>query len=160
MYYFPKCCYTGGLTLEHPHSDIDILCHWFSPEAPSRVSSFGSLTHFRKEAKPPAAGSATRCLECPYETDCAYSAKRSEHSFQFAAPLLSSADGIPVYLDPVAKGHKGWPADILVDGLPDIENITQALRTGPYGRCVYESDNDVCDNQVSHSSPDAAFPLT
>lgn len=36
----------------------------------------------------------------------------------------------------------------LVDGLPDIENVTHALRTGPYGQCVYESPNDVCDQQV------------
>ncbi len=69
-----------GLTAR---SDIDILCHWFAPEAPSRVSSFGSLTHFRKEAKPPAAGAATRCLDCPYEPECAYSAKRSMSRSQF-----------------------------------------------------------------------------
>ncbi|KAF8076234.1 hypothetical protein FPV67DRAFT_1407569 [Lyophyllum atratum] len=113
-----KCCH-----------DIDILCHWFSPRTPSRVSSFGSLQHFRKSAKPAAAGSATRCLDCPVEKECPYSAKK-------------------IYLDPVSKGNTGWPASPLVDGIPDIENITDALKTGPYGKCVYESDNDVCDQQV------------
>ena len=34
-------------------------------------------------------------------------------------------------------------ADVL-----DIENITEALKTGPYGQCVYEAGNDVVDNQV------------
>ena len=46
------------------------------------------------------------------------------------------------------QGQTGWPAAVLVDGIPDIENITDALKTGPYGRCAYECDNDVGDNQV------------
>ena len=53
-----------------------------------------------------------------------------------------------VYLDRVAKGETGWPLTSLVDGIPDIENVTEALEHGPYGKCVYERDNDVCDNQV------------
>ncbi|KAG5637464.1 hypothetical protein H0H81_004481 [Sphagnurus paluster] len=110
-------------------NDIDILCHWFSPRRPARVSSFGSLQHFRKSAKPSAAGTATRCLECPLQKECAYSAKK-------------------IYLDPVAGGNPGWPAAVLVDGVADIENITAALQSGPYGVCVYESANDVCDHQV------------
>ncbi|KAH9943312.1 streptomycin biosynthesis protein StrI [Epithele typhae] len=109
--------------------DVDILCHWLAPGSPTRVSSFGSLQHFRKESKPPKAGAATRCLDCAHERDCAYSAKK-------------------IYLDPVASGELGWPAAILVDGVPDIENITGALKSGPYGRCAYECENDVCDNQV------------
>ncbi len=55
---------------------------------------------------------------------------------------------ISVYLEPVSKGNTDWPAEVLVDGLPDIENITDALKNGPYGKCVYESENDVCDNQI------------
>ncbi|KAI0082553.1 NAD(P)-binding protein [Panus rudis PR-1116 ss-1] len=109
--------------------DIDILCHWLSPGSPTRVSSFGSLQHFRKVAKPPEAGAVTRCWDCKYERECPYSAKK-------------------IYLEPVMQGHKHWPASTLVDGVPDIENVTFALKNGPYGRCVYECDNNVCDNQV------------
>ncbi|KAF4619481.1 hypothetical protein D9613_005514 [Agrocybe pediades] len=113
-----KCCH-----------DIDLICHWFYPATPVKVSSFGSLKHFRKSGKPNNAGDATRCLECPAEKECPYSAKK-------------------IYLEPVSQGHTRWPAATLVDGVPDIENITEALKEGPYGRCVYESSNDVCDNQV------------
>ncbi|KAI9467232.1 hypothetical protein BJY52DRAFT_1111045 [Lactarius psammicola] len=109
--------------------DIDILCHWLSPDTPVHVSSFGGLQHFRKSSKPAEAGGATRCLDCTYEAQCPYSAKK-------------------VYLDRVASGDVGWPVSPLVDGIPDIENITNALQNGPYGGCVYEGDNDVCDHQV------------
>ncbi|KAH7103055.1 NAD(P)-binding protein [Auriculariales sp. MPI-PUGE-AT-0066] len=109
--------------------DIDVLCHWFKGEQPTRVSSFGSLSHFRKQGKPPAAGNATRCLDCPAEQMCAYSAKK-------------------IYLDPMRHGNSGWPVDTIIDGIPDIENVTEALKTTPYGLCVYESENDVVDHQV------------
>ncbi|KAI6047310.1 hypothetical protein EDC04DRAFT_2622738 [Pisolithus marmoratus] len=109
--------------------DIDILCHWLLPATPTRVSSFGSLYHFRKDQKPAGSNGALRCLQCPVERECPYSAKK-------------------IYLDAICRGHASWPVSVLVDGIPDIENITHALQNGPYGRCVYESDNDVCDHQV------------
>ncbi|CAK5275734.1 unnamed protein product [Mycena citricolor] len=112
---FPSEC-------RHIRSDIDLLSFWMSPQTPTRISSFGSLTHFRKSSKPSEAGSATRCLDCPMERD--------------------------LYLDAVSRGRTGWPVSPLVDGVPDIENVTEALQTGPYGKCVYESANDVCDHQV------------
>ncbi|KAI0321858.1 streptomycin biosynthesis protein StrI [Amylostereum chailletii] len=109
--------------------DIDLLCNWLAPATAARISSFGGLQHFRKEGKPSAAGSAKRCFDCAAEKECPYSAKK-------------------IYLDPVVSGNTGWPADVIVDGIPDLENVTAALKTTSYGECVYERDNDVCDNQV------------
>jgi len=57
-------------------SDLDILSFYLSGRKPVRVSSFGSLAHFKPSKKPKAAGDATRCLECPAEQDCVWSAKK------------------------------------------------------------------------------------
>lgn len=89
-------------------------------------ASFGSLKHFRPENQPE--GAADRCLDCRLKDSCAYSATK-------------------IYLDRVAAGETGWPMDVLVPE-PTVENITEALTTGPYGRCVYRCDNDVVDHQV------------
>ncbi len=93
-----------------------------------RVSSFGSLKHFRREAQPP--GAADRCLDCPphIERACPYSAKR-------------------YYFGQLEAGNTGWPLNVLTPD-PTPETIGEALRVGPYGRCVYASDNDVVDHQV------------
>ncbi|KAF7668628.1 hypothetical protein LDENG_00296240 [Lucifuga dentata] len=108
--------------------DIDLIHHWAGARKCVKVSSFGSVSHFRKESKPP--GAASRCLDCPVEGDCPYSACK-------------------IYLNRVKWGDKGWPVSVICpNSYPDIESVTEALRTGPYGRCVYECDNDVCTNQV------------
>ena len=131
-------------------SDIDILCHWLSPDTPVQVSSFGGLQHFRKSSKPVEAGDATRCLDCTYEAQCPYSAKKGWSPSRSAAH--QNAEHPLVYLDRVASGHVSWPVSPLVDGIPDIENVTNAIQNGPYGKCVYECDNDVCDHQVLPTS--------
>ncbi|KAK5633116.1 hypothetical protein RRF57_008830 [Xylaria bambusicola] len=144
--------------------DIDILL-WLmcspapgshAPEhLPTSVTSNGSLQFFKKSRKPKAAGNATNCLSCPAEKDCLYSSKRIY--------VGSKHMGIET-------GNVRWPISIV---LPDIESfggdIEQAKaailpklaedydETTPqevidsknwFGRCVFESDNDVCDEQV------------
>ena len=105
--------------------DLDWIRHVMGVPCQA-VSSFGSLYHFRRESQP--AGAADRCLDCQVEADCPYSARK-------------------IYLGRVDRGQVGWPVDVLT---PDVtaEGIEAALRSGPYGRCVYTCDNDVLDNQV------------
>ncbi|XP_015233209.1 PREDICTED: uncharacterized protein LOC107086634 isoform X1 [Cyprinodon variegatus] len=108
--------------------DIDLIHHWAGARRCVKVSSFGSVSHFRKEKKPTGAGD--RCIDCSVEGNCPYSACK-------------------IYLNSVKKGHTGWPVSVICpNSVPDIESVTEALKTGPYGRCVYDCDNDVCSNQV------------
>ena len=105
--------------------DIDWLSYIM--DAPcQRVSSFGSLMHFRADQAP--AGAGQRCLACDIETTCPYSAKR-------------------LYLDFAQAGHYDWPVDILTCDHTE-QGVLKALKDGPYGRCVYHCDNDVVDHQV------------
>lgn len=123
--------------------DLDWLRHVMGVPC-ERVSSFGSLKHFRREEKPAAAGDATRCLDCSCEATCPYSARR-------------------IYLGRVARGQTGWPVDVLTPEVSEAA-VTEALRTGPYGRCVYACDNDVVDHQVVNllfaGGRTAAFTMT
>jgi predicted dehydrogenase len=107
--------------------DIDWLRYILGQRCVS-ASSYGSLTHFKKSQKPAEAGAALRCLDCAYEAQCPYSAK----SF---------------YMNRFNKGDYGWPLDVITSTFTE-EGVMQALREGPYGRCVYECDNDVVDHQV------------
>jgi len=110
--------------------DIDIIAYMMNSEC-KKVSSFGNLSHFKKENKPIQAGDAKNCLDCNYESSCPYSAKK-------------------IYIDEFAKTKsQDWPFHIVQpNGEIDIENLTSAVRNGNYGRCVYEMNNDVCDQQV------------
>jgi predicted dehydrogenase len=117
---------SSNMLLAKSCHDLDWISYIMGHKCKS-VSSFGSLKHFRKEEKPEGAG--TRCLDCGYEPSCPYSA-------------------IKIYLtDMLDQGKTCWPVDVLTP-VGTRENVLTALREGPYGRCVYECDNDVVDNQV------------
>ncbi|TLD37141.1 NAD(P)-binding protein [Venturia nashicola] len=124
------------------------------PHLPSTISSSGLLSQFRNARKPIAAGNATNCLACPIEKSCIYSARS-------------------IYLDKhLASGNTGWPVKIVVPEIEDIfkskgkeaaetrllEALAEDYTTETpdeeikarswYGRCVYDADNDVLDDQT------------
>ena len=92
-----------------------------------RVSSFGSLMHFRPDRAP--AGATARCVDCPVQDTCPYAATRIYRSFV----------GDPE--------RERWPLSVIATE-PTAEGVERALREGPYGRCVYACDNDAIDHQV------------
>ncbi len=134
---------SSSMLLAKSCHDLDWLRYVMGTPCRS-LSSFGALTHFTRVQKPAAAGEAKRCLDCAYEPHCPYSARK-------------------IYLGRLERGEAGWPVDVVAPE-PTVESLTAALRDGPYGRCVYECDNDVVDHQVVNmlfdGSKTAAFTMT
>jgi len=123
-----KCCH-----------DLDLIAWMKSPTAPVRVSSFGSNYQFRPEKAP--AGAGTRCLvDCPIEADCLYSARKHylDHPNRWAFYVWD------------ALQQEGQPANLPTKHYTELtlEEKTAWLRDdNPYGRCVWQCDNDVVDHQ-------------
>lgn len=128
------------------------------PHVPATVSSAGSLKLFKQSRKPQEAGAATNCLSCPIESSCQFSAKRI---------YVDGNDGDA--MQSLGSSNRSWPVNVVV---PDIESYSDKAQAKAallatlaedydanapdsevrarnwFGRCVWESDNDVCDSQV------------
>ncbi|WP_139993560.1 Gfo/Idh/MocA family protein [Paenibacillus paridis] len=103
--------------------DMDLI-RWIVDADCTRISSFGSLGHFRIENAP--AGSADRCTDgCEVEHACPYSALR-------------------FYMQDI----KSNPFAALIADPPTEANRMKAIMEGPYGKCVYRTDNNVVDHQT------------
>lgn len=116
---------SSAMILQKCCHDMDILL-WLTGKRCKTVSSFGSLTWFKPENAPE--GATERCLDCPHKDDCLYSAPK-------------------FYLGRYDTGERDWPLSVLCQE-PTREGLEEALRVGPYGRCVYHCDNNVVDHQV------------
>ena len=112
----------SSLIMQKSCHDLDLLA-WLVGSECKKVASFGELTYF-KEANAPE-GSAARCVDCALKDTCRYSAYRC-------------------YLPLTGR----WPTIALTSEQTE-KGVLEAIRTGPYGRCVYRCDNDVCDHQVT-----------
>ena len=112
---------SSPIILQKSCHDLDILL-WLAGQSVRRIWSAGSLSFFRPENAPE--GSADRCLHCPVADRCRFDARKA-------------------YLPTIGS----WPTRVLTENQTE-EGVLEALRTGPYGRCVFRCDNDVCDHQT------------
>ena len=116
---------TSPMILQKSCHDMDILL-WMADSHCTKVSSFGSLGHFRAESAPE--GAPEFCLDgCPHAERCPYDAERIY--------LRDKGVHVPVIRKVVSMENTD-------------DSVREALRSGPYGRCVYRCDNDVVDHQV------------
>ena len=112
---------TSPLILAKSCHDMDILL-WLANSKCKKIASFGNLVHMNSSNFKE--GMGERCYDCSVEHQCPYSAKR-------------------LYIDEDRSIKKSVHIN------PTVENLEQALKKGPYGRCVYKCDNNVVDNMVS-----------
>ncbi|MBR6596273.1 MAG: Gfo/Idh/MocA family oxidoreductase [Oscillospiraceae bacterium] len=110
---------SSPIILQKSCHDLDILL-WLTGSHCTKVASFGSLTYFKESNAP--AGSTDRCYNCPVLESCRFEAKKCY------LPTLGT-----------------WPTDVVCLEQTE-EALDAALKTGPYGRCVYRCDNNVCDH--------------
>ena len=111
---------TGMLVNKCTH-DFDLIEWWTKGKRVKKISSFGSLFHWRPENRP--YGAADRCMDCPDEV-------RAKCAF----------DAYKVYYDRTdLRYHFADESD---------EAILEMIRTSPYGRCVYACGNDSVDHQT------------
>ena len=114
-----KCCH-----------DLDLIQDFVGSRCKS-VASMGSLFYFKPENKPE--GSADRCTDCKFVDTCSYSAKR-------------------IYVEMwknVGTPENIFPFNLITDVCPLTEKaLMDAIKQGPYGRCVFACDNNVVDNQT------------
>lgn len=119
---------TSPMILQKCCHDMDLFV-WLTGKKAIRVSSFGALSFFKKENAPKEA--KNRCVDCSVAS-CPFDARKIY--------LENEITGF-------CKGNHDWPVNVLCLD-PSEESIENALKEGPYGRCVFSCDNNVVDHQV------------
>ncbi len=121
---------TSPMILQKSCHDMDLFS-WLINKKCLRVSSYGSLRHFNKENAPK--GAALRCMDgCKAKENCPFDAEKIY--------VTNERTGI-------RHGKTDWPCNVLAQH-PTEEKIYEAIKTGPYGKCVYACNNNVVDHQV------------
>ncbi|MFX1568053.1 MAG: Gfo/Idh/MocA family protein [Promethearchaeota archaeon] len=154
-----KCCH-----------DLDLLYNMVG-SLPKKISSFGSLIHFKPENKPK--GAPKFCLDgCPEKYRCLYYAPNTYIDIIPQIQMIEKSENLGLkilgrirknyvnFLTFIAKFipplreiryYRDFPVYYLYTGQKEDysdEKKMKILKRSPYGRCVYQCDNDVVDHQV------------
>ncbi|MCU6712499.1 Gfo/Idh/MocA family oxidoreductase [Paenibacillus sp. J5C_2022] len=120
--YFNRAERSSPMILAKSCHDMDII-QWFAGGRCLSVASYGHLSYFNKENAPE--GAPEYCIDgCPVADSCVYYAP-----------------------DTYLIDNGGWKAEAASTD-PSFEARYKAMKEGPFGRCVFQSDNDVVDHQV------------
>jgi predicted dehydrogenase len=155
-----KCCH-----------DLDIL-YWIVGSLPRKLSSIGNLFHFKQKNIPE--GAPKYCVEgCPVQNSCIYYAPRIYIDIEPILQVIDKSDNsLFKFFGNLRRNHlkilkifttliprlkqlrywKEWPVEPLYHD-QDTEDYSdeakfEILRSSPYGRCIYQCDNDVVDHQI------------
>ncbi len=119
------------MILQKSCHDMDILL-WLTGKTCKSISSFGSRMIFNSDNAPE--GSTPYCMGgCKAKDECLFDAEK-------------------IYVTNEKTGflHKSTFMSNVLCVNPTVDKIYEAIKTGPYGRCVYQCDNDVVDHQVTN----------
>lgn len=133
-----KAAESSPLIVAKSCHDFDLILYLVNSKCTS-VSSYGSNTFFVQDNAP--GDVPLRCTDgCQFSENCAYNAMK-------------------LY----TKGPARYFVHKFECGNSD-EEIIEALKNNPFGRCIYKCDNDVCDHQVVNlqfeSGATAVFTLS
>ena len=126
--YWRKAENSTPMILAKCSHDLDLLQYYANSTCES-LSSVGDLTYFTSENAP--AGATERCLDCPHQNTCPFSAKTQ-------------------YLDNWLRDRTDtYPYNVPCRAPITEEKMRAALQNTIYGKCVFRCDNDVVDHQIT-----------
>lgn len=122
---------SGPSILTKTCHDLDMI-YYLTGKKALTVSSIGTRKAFVSENKPE--GAPKYCLDgCPIAKECPYHVNKV-----YLYPTLHSLPMMILNKRLITQKPKA-----------SMKDFREALKTSPYGRCVYQCDNDVMENQMT-----------
>ncbi|MBU0935481.1 MAG: Gfo/Idh/MocA family oxidoreductase [Spirochaetes bacterium] len=139
--------------------DLDLIC-WLLGERPTGIFSRCGRSVFLPANRP--SGAPARCTDgCSLADSCIYEARKTylygqplKQALSGAGGLVGLAAGLMLAAPRLSRLIPGlstyyywkeWPTSTISSDLRPA-GVEQALRDGPYGRCVYACDNDQAEH--------------